>query len=225
MVVDWEHPHGIQQGVDYISLLAMLRSLLPASLYTLTSALPAGEWVLRDIDVAAAASHLDLINLMTYDFSGPWTDLTGHQSQLYTPKHPHNDAATVSCNSAVMYAFSRGVQPHKIVLGIPAYGRSFLGANKVGQQYSGSAGQEGTFEYKDLPRPGSREYVDQAVGAAFCVDGDGGFVTYDNPATIALKSEFVKSQRLAGLFYWHGAADVKGKRSLIETGYNTLHNL
>ena len=223
--VDWEHPHGIQQGIDYVYLLAALRSLLPEPTYTLTSALPAGEWVLRDIDLAAASSYLDFINLMTYDFSGPWVDRVGHQSQLFTPKHPHSDAATISCSSAVMYVLSKGVRPKGIVMGIPVYGRSFLGANKIGHPYSGSAGEEGTFEYKDLPRPNAQEHVDQSAGAAFCLGGDGGFVTYDNPQTVEMKAGFVKSHRLAGLFYWHGAADVKGERSLVETGYNKLHNL
>ena len=181
--------------------------------------------MLRDIDIAAASSLLNFILLMTYDFSGPWVDLVGHQSQLYTPKRPHNDAATISCNSVVMYTLSRGVQPDKIVMGIPVYGRSFLGADKIGKQYSGSAGNEGTFEYKDLPRPGSKEYVDKDLGAAICLGGDGGLVSYDNPETVTLKANFVKSKRLAGLFYWHGAADVKGTRSLIEKGYIKLHNL
>ena len=111
----------------------------------------------------------------------------------------------------------------KLLLGVPVYGRSFTGARGVGQLYSGHAGEEGTFEYKDLPRPGAHESVDLDVGAAYCVGGDGGFVTYDNPQTVRRKADFVKQYGLAGLFYWTGTADAQGPRSLIFNGYTAMH--
>ena len=163
---------------------------------------------------------------MTYDFAGPWTDRAGHQSQLLGPKHPHSDAARQSCDDAVRYVTAgAGVPPAKVLMGVPAYGRSFLGAGGPGQAYSGAGGEEGTFLYADLPRPGATEYVDKAVGAAYCCGGDGGFVTYDNPQTVQWKGLFVREKGLGGLFYWTGTGDPKGKRSLVETGYNTMHNL
>ena len=79
--VDWEHPSDSKQGKDYVRLLARLREVLPAPRYVLTTALPAGQWALRNIDLAAAQKHLDMINLMTYDFAGPWESETGHQAQ------------------------------------------------------------------------------------------------------------------------------------------------
>ena len=223
--IDWEHPNDSQQGIDYIKLLSTLRAFLPSPAYILTSALSASQWSLRHINVFAAASYLDFINLMTYDFTGPWVDSAGHHAQLYTPKHPHNDAATLSCDSASKFLLDCGVPSNKIVLGIPVYGRSFVGATKIGQGYSGAGGQEGTFEYKDLPRPGTKEQVDKSVGAAYCVGGDGGFVSYDNPETVKMKATLVRSLRMGGLFYWTGTGDVRGERSLIETGYNSLHHL
>lgn len=170
-------------------------------------------------------NYLDFINLMTYDFSGPWVDAAGHHAQLWAPRHPHSDAASLSCHSAVSYVISQGVPSKNVLLGIPAYGRSFLGANAIGQSYNGHGGEEGTFEYQTLPRPDSQEYVDDQVGAAYCVGGDGGFVTYDNPQTVKMKAKYVTQHRLGGLFYWTGTADAKGPRSLVETGYNTLHDL
>jgi len=111
------------------------------------------------------------------------------------------------------------------MLGIPAYGRSFVGANNIGQPYSSCAGQEGTFEYRHLPRPGAEEHVDAQVGAAYCVGGDGGFVTYDNPQTVRMKADFVKQNRLAGIFYWTGTADSPdSNRSLVYTSYTALHS-
>lgn len=223
--MDWEHPSNIQEGVDYIYLLAQLRTVLPAPRYVLTSALPAGEWALKHINLAVAQQYVDLFMVMCYDFSGPWVDRSGHQAQLYTPAQPHSDAASISCHSAVTYFLSQGVHAKKILMGIPAYGRSFVGAQGLNQPYSDSGGEDGAFDYSELPRPGAKEIVDKTVGATYCVGDDGGFVSYDNTRTVEQKAKFVTSLGLGGLFYWHIAADKRGCDSLLETGYNTLHEL
>ena len=160
---------------------------------------------------------------MTYDFSGPWTDLCGHHAQLYSPKNPHNEAARVSCSSAVVYAKSRGVKPKKILLGVPAYGRSFLGATKAGDRFVGHGGDEGTFDYKDLPRPGALVKFDEEAGAVYCVGGDGGFVTYDDARTVQMKAQFALKEGLGGLFFWTGVGDSQDSTSLVEASYRILY--
>ena len=196
---------------------------MPAPSYILTSTLPAGEWALRNIDLGKASASLDLINLMTYDFSGPWTDLCGHHSQLYSPKNPQNEAARVSCSSTVAYVQSRGVRARRILLGVPAYGRSFLGAAKVGDSFTGHGGEEGTFEYRDLPRPGAVVNFDNEAGAVYCVGGDGGFVSYDDARTVQMKAQFALTEGLAGMFFWTGTGDTLDSRSLVEASYRSLY--
>jgi chitinase len=161
---------------------------------------------------------------MAYDFSGPWIDTYGHHAQLYSPARPHSDAACLSGDSAVTYLRTKGVPLSKVILGIPAFGRSFLGVDKTTGKYTGHGGEEGIFEYKDLPRPGAQEYVDREVGAAYCTGGDGGFVSYDNPATVAMKAAYATRNGLGGLFFWTGTADAPSPRSLVETAFRTLHN-
>lgn len=221
--VDWEHPEDKSQGEDYIQLLAALRQYLPGPRYTLTSALPAGEWALQHINLHQAAYYLDFVNLMAYDYSGPWVNKCGHQAQLFTPHSPHSAEAAISCNSAVEYMKRQGVPPNKILMGVPAYGRSFTDTRGVGHAFSGQAGEEGTFEYRDLPRPGAEEHVDEHVGAAYCMGGDGGFVTYDNPHTVRMKANYVRQGGLGGLFYWTGTGDVSSidnkDRSLVWNGF------
>lgn len=218
--VDWEHPSNTAQGGDYIHLLARLREALPSPRYILTSCLPAGEWALRNIDLVKAAQSLDLLNLMAYDFAGPWTTESGHHAALHS-----SSRSPLSGQSAVSYVLRQGVAPDKLLFGVPVYGRSFLGCSKPGQRHEGVGGEEGEFDYRDLPRPGAKEGVDEKACAAFCVGGDGGFVSYDTPGAVRAKARFVVREQLAGLFYWHGAADASGERSLVETGYRALHEL
>lgn len=101
-----------------------------------------------------------------------------------------------SGSAGVGYLMAAGVPGKKILLGIPLFGRSFLHATGTGQKYKGVGGVDGTFEYKDLPRRGTKEQVDKRSVAAQCVGGDGGFVTYDNPDTVKVKAAFCKQKGL-----------------------------
>lgn len=219
--VDWEYPEGPGQGSNFLQLILKVRDLLPYPRYILTAALPASEWYLKNIDLPRCQLHLNYINLMAYDFAGSWTETSGHQAQLRTPRQP-NEQSKVSGQSAVEYLLRRGVPAYKILLGIPVYGRSFLGAKSVGQRYTGCGGVDGAFDFRQLPRPGTLEEVDREVGAAYCVGGDGGFVSYDNPDTVKMKAAYVASKHLGGLFYWTGTTDARDRRSLVQAGYSEL---
>ena len=80
--VDWEHPTTPAKGADFIALLAALRHWLPEPGYLLTTALPVGTYCLGHVDLARAGGLVDMLNLMGYDFCGPWSAHAGHQSQL-----------------------------------------------------------------------------------------------------------------------------------------------
>lgn len=237
--VAWEYPCDAQQGYDFLALLAAVRIHMPEDHYTLTAALPASKAVLQYIDLAATASYVDFVNLMAYDFFGMWTARSGHHAQLYAMNKDET-----SGSSGVSYLMSKGFPPKKILLGIPTYGRSFLAATGPGQGFRGGGGDDGTFEYNQLPRKGCKEGTDKRHVAAYCIGGDGGWVTYDNPESVKTKAGFCKQKGLGvsavpalvvcefanedmiqGLFYWNGPADSKDKsRSLVAAGFRALHS-
>ncbi|MCJ1463650.1 hypothetical protein MMC07_002258 [Pseudocyphellaria aurata] len=230
--VDWEHPGDSKQGHDFLSLLRTIRKSLPGgneaenearTNYVVTAAFPAGEWALKHVPLSEVCEYLDFINLMAYDFYGSWTKMSGHHSQLQSPNYPRDRETTPSARSAITYLLEKKFPANKILLGIPVYGRSFLGTTDAGQLHSGHAGEEGTFEYSELPRPGAEEHLEEHLGAAYCVSDDGGFVSYDTAETVQIKANPVKKQGLARLFYWTATADVSGAKSLIQNGYNALH--
>lgn len=128
---------------------------------------------------------------MSYDFTGSWSQKSGHHAQLF----PGNSTEP-SASAAIDYVLSTGFPAIKILLGVPVYGRSFFGATGPGQNYKGHGGEEGTFEYKQLPQAGTEEIINTRVVAAFCVGGDGGFVSYDNPETVKIKAGYCKEKKL-----------------------------
>lgn len=174
-----------------MALLATVRLHLPEDRYILTAALPATKTVLQFIDFSMAADYLDAVNLMAYDFFGMWTPKSGHHSQLYAMSRDEP-----SGSSGVAHLMSHGFPSGGILLGIPTYGRSFQHATGPGQKFKGGGGNDGTFEYNQLPRKGCKESVDKRHISAQCVGGDGGFVTYDNPDTVKAKAAFAKQKGL-----------------------------
>ncbi|OTB02245.1 glycoside hydrolase family 18 protein [Hypoxylon sp. CI-4A] len=223
--VDWEHPTTSKAGSDYIALLQALRKVLPSPRYLLTTALPVGEYCLKNIDLRTAGQLLDSLNLMGYDFNGPWTDVSGHHAQLLPQpglqEHVY-PALRHSCHRGVEYLVMHGFPTHKIVLGVPAYARSFAGARGMGQPFKSAA----EIDYNDLPREWIHAAtVDHSVAAASYVDnspGGKGFVSFDVPETVRRKADYVKRNGLGGLFYWTGVGDINGPESLVRAGYETL---
>lgn len=187
----WEYPSNVEQGLDFLALLATTRAYLPEDEYVLAAALPANKEILQYVDLRRVADYLDLLNLMAYDFYGLWTPRSGHHAQLYSTSKDEPSAATI-----VRYVMSRDFPAKRILLGIPAYGRSFLHASGPRQKFRGGGGEDGTFEYQQLPRRGCKEAVDKGACAAMCVGGDGGFVSYDNPDTVKMKAAFCKQKGL-----------------------------
>ncbi|MCJ1242969.1 hypothetical protein MMC30_000165 [Trapelia coarctata] len=230
--IDWEHPSTLAEGASYLSLLSTTRQHLPSPNYILTSALPAASWALRHINLPAAALHLTFFNLMAYDFYGPWSPTSGHHAQLYSPP---TFPASPSVSTAISYilALTPPIPPSKILLGIPCFGRAFPGAAGPNElfleptQIGGSTVDDRVFEYCELPLTGTTEHVDESVVGAWCLDtGAGnGWISYENAATLRTKAAFVRGYGLGGLFYWAGTGDVRGSRSLVEVGYESLHDL
>jgi len=213
------------QGRDYVALLQSIRRALPSPRYALTSALPVGAYCLRNIDLRAAAVVLDYLNLMGYDFAGPWTDVCGNHAQLFPPEGPtNNPILRTSCSGGVQFLRAAGFPDEKVLLGIPAYARYFPGAQGTGHPFKKI--DAGEIEYRELPAEWiANAIVDTKLCAAHIVDAKSkGFVSFDVPATVRMKAEWVKCQHLGGLFYWTGVGDCVGKNSLVKVGFENLHN-
>ncbi|KAI0178209.1 glycoside hydrolase superfamily [Pestalotiopsis sp. NC0098] len=226
--IDWEHPETRHDGANYMALLYELRRALPSPWFLISTALPVGQYCLKNIDLVAAGQLLDFLNLMGYDFNGPWTDVSGHQAQLHPPPGPPESIyprLRTSCHGGVDYVLSRGFPARKLILGIPLYVRAFEGAHGIGQPFK--AAHE--IDYNEIPPEWiTCANVDHHCAAASYTDtsrGGKGFASFDVPATVQMKADYVRRMGLGGLFYWTGVGDVKGPDSLVRTGYRALHGI
>ena len=221
--LDWEYPVACgltcgspEDNANFTALLAEFRRQLDAerSGLLLTIAAGAGIDKIRVTDPGAYHQYLDFINVMTYDFHGAWDPQTNHHSALFdSPNDPSTgDQALYNSNDAIEAFLSRGVPASKINLGIGYYGRGWTNVPNVnnGLYQSGTAAP-GTYEagiedWKVIKNKPGTIHTDANARATWKYDGNT-FWSYDTPAMIAEKMNYVKAQGLGGAFVWEFSGD------------------
>jgi chitinase len=227
-VVDWEYPQNDTQARDLVLLLAETRKALdayacehtPGAHYLLTVASPAGPQNYNKMRLADMDKYLDFWNLMAYDYAGSWDTTAGHQAN-WSPDAQNSTCTPFSTAHALRDYIAAGVPAHKIVVGVPLYGRSFANTSGPGSPYSGQgegSWERGVYDYKALPASGSSVHADAKVGASWSYDESSRLmVSYDTPDMVRLKARQIKEGGLGGAMYWESSGDRKGDGSLIST--------
>jgi chitinase len=156
---------------------------------------------------------------MAYDYAGSWDTNAGHQAN-WNPSSSNPASTPFSTAKAIQDYVAAGVPSHKIVVGMPLYGRSFANTEGPGKPFSGVGDgnwERGVYDYKNLPLPGCVVHTDDAMMASWCYDaGKRLMVSYDSPEVIAKKSQFIREQGLGGGMWWESSSDNKNN-SLIST--------
>ncbi|MPM78653.1 Chitinase A1 [bioreactor metagenome] len=194
--MDWEFPglswsgdpNAYDVAVDvanHVLLMRQLREtlgnqyLLTYAGYCMDKQPIAGGW--RYIDIAAVASYVDFVNIMTYDLDAA----PHHQSALYDP------SAASDCTRAVQAYLNAGMPANKLVLGIPFYGRhSWTEA----------------INYKKILELDPRSYKidnwDNAASAPYVTYNGVYYCGYDNEKSIGVKGDWVLGKGMKGLMFW-----------------------
>jgi chitinase len=214
--IDWEFPASTADMTNFTALLREFRKQLDAIHpgMTLSIAAPAGSWAYQFIDLQTVQHSLSYFNLMNYDFDGPWNYTTGFVAPLYRSlldPDPTNNA-----DYAVQSYLELGVEPDKIVFGVPFYGYEWTDVPNI---------NDGLFE-PGIPEGSGSEYNfivtienqlqkfrDPITKAPWLYDGNN-FWTYDDPVSLEFKMDYVQKHKLAGVMIWEISGDLPDGRLL-----------
>jgi chitinase len=173
--------------------------------FELTVASPAGPQNYNIMDLRNMDPYLDFWNLMAYDYAGSWDAAAGHQANL-RPSKSNAGSTPFNTEQAIEYYKRQGVAAHKIVVGMPLYGRAFENTDGLGKPYQGvgeGTWESGVLDFKVLPHAGAEERYDEEAGASYSYDpAKRKLVTYDTIDMAMKKAEWVKNQGLGGAMWW-----------------------
>lgn len=224
--IDWEYPSNAQEAADWVALLKACREEMdtyartlsnPHHHFEMTVACPAGPQNFEKLDLKGMDKYLDFWNLMAYDYAGSWDSLAGHQANLYPCRK--DSRVTPFSTARALEHYTRFIDPSKIVVGMPLYGRAFENTNGVGKPYSGigeGSWEKGVYDFKALPLPGASEYYDHESGASYSYDPNKKMlVSYDTVGMAREKASYIKNHYLGGAMWWESSGDKKGNESII----------
>jgi len=206
--------------------------------FLLTAAVPAGQSHYNPIDVAGMAAPLDWVNVMAYDFHGPWetTGPANHHAQLW--KSPCDGDGADWGARAIEYYLAKGVPASKLLLGVPFYGHGWKGVPAVNYGVCGPASglargkyESGTNDYKLLDAQGRPEFYDPTTVAHWSFNGSE-FWSYDDTDSLAAKAAYVRridepgrnGQPLRGVMFWELSGDSADTRLLTTLRENLREN-
>jgi chitinase len=229
--IDWEVPEGEPDIANTILLMQALRDALPAPKYLLSMATPSepGHW--GQYDFAHLTPLLDFYNIMTYDFHGPWTNHTGHNSPLFSNGSDPGHDGSID-DSINLYLNTLGVPPEKINLGTAFYGYEFPAAqlnSPCDCEKTTVSRTYGAYIKSRIDKDGWVQSLDLVAMAPYLTHGSptAGFITYDDPDSTARKVAYALDVRnLGGIFMWELSQDYDGKnQDLLDSMYRAFKRI
>lgn len=223
--LDWEYPGQSGAGntfrkedkQNFTLLLKELRKALGQHQilinrkkpFLLTIATGANENYILNTELDVCQQYLDFVNIMTYDFGA--NQLTGHHSNFDTPElAPHVN----SVKNAVKIHLQAGVPAHKIVVGVPFYGRVWTGvkSNINHGLYQPISSGRGARSYEEIVQNlKDKNYFqgwDDTAKSPFIFNSKiQTFVSYDNSKSLEIKYNYIRDNKLAGFMFWDYHAD------------------
>jgi chitinase len=200
--------------------------------YLLTAAVPASPALADHFEVKELSEVLDWMNIMAYDFHGAWDTTTNFNAPLYKAQGDTSDTNNV--DAAVKYYLQAGVPPKKLNLGVPFYGRGWgnVPPQENGLYQTTTELPVGTFtygyyDYWDIAtayadRNGyTRYWNDEAKVPWLYSPTDRVFITYDDPASIGYKADYIVDNGLGGAMAWDLSND---DGSLLSALFYRLHS-
>ena len=216
--IDWEFPSSSQRA-QYITLLRETRDALDklgeetGKQYSLSSAVSATY----NASMLQAAEYADNLKVMNYDYYGSWSNITGHNANLYNNSRRGSDMST---DKSIRAYLNAGIPPEKIMLGVAFYGKTWNGVSPgssepgLFQSYTTYGTEPGWTTIKSYLKDGSgyTRYWDNAAKAPFLYNATNKrWVTYSDGEQMKHLANYAKEKKLGGVFAWEYSQDMNAE--------------
>jgi chitinase len=179
------------------------------------------DYIRHSIDWKSVMPNVDVVNLMTYDLVGGDDTVTGHHTSLYS-----TPSQLESTDHAIKLLDSIGVPRNKMAIGVAFYARIYQLKDSLNYGlYRPSKFFRG-ISYHDYNKIFSIDsgYVyrwDSVAQAPYMYNASRGlFATFDDTASIRIKTKYALDHDLYGVMFWQ-LADDSFSNGLLDVIINT----
>ncbi|XP_017030622.1 chitinase-3-like protein 1 [Drosophila kikkawai] len=214
--LDWEFPSAYDEERMHLSQLLYeirtewRREKREQDILSLAVAAPEGIAIYA-YDMRELNLYADYVNLMAYDFHFYRRDtpFTGLNAPLYAHASDRSLMATFNINYTVQWWLKSGLEPHRLVVGLPTYGHSFTLVNPLNHRIGAPAsgfGQCGQLGFTTLSE--TCECAAKFIRPNYMYDPETcspylsalqEWISYENRTSIECKASYVKSLTLGGV--------------------------
>ncbi|WP_422928280.1 glycoside hydrolase family 18 protein [Singulisphaera sp. PoT] len=216
--IDWEYPDTKEEVVGFERLTRRFRKDLD-TLGTekkrhmlITMAASSNPGTLKWLNKSFLLETMDWVNVMTYDFTGDWTNYAGHHSPLFSSsKQPGNHRP--STERSMKYLIEeQGIPASRLAVGIPLYGRGF----GVKEPYASTKDApktrmpEGNYSklHQLLEKEGwTRTWDDETKNPWLLAPDHKSVIGYDDVESVTIKTDWSMKQGFRGVFFWQVNSD------------------
>ncbi|XP_017013040.2 chitinase-3-like protein 1 [Drosophila takahashii] len=236
--LDWEFPSAYDRERMHLSQLLYeirtewRREKRQQDILSLAVAAPEGI-AFYAYDIRELNLYADYVNLMAYDFHfyREDTPFTGLNAPLYARGQERSLMATFNINYTVQWWLQSGLEPQRLVVGLPTYGHSFTLVNPLNQRIGapasgyGKCGQLGFTTLSETCECAARyfkpTYAYDAESCSPYLSALQEWISYENRTSIACKANYVKSLKLGGVMVFSlNSDDLRNACSYVEKTKN-----
>jgi chitinase len=187
--IDWEYWSGYRtnavvpaESATFVNIMKLLKDELKPFGLGLSIDVGATHWSGKHF-YTDAVQYIDDVQIMCYDFTGPWSAPGPHSSFEQSI-----GSGSSSGSTGLAYWINYRKWPkEKILLGVPFYGRDF-----------DNQGGEG-ITYSDIIKLSPDAYLNDRINNIY----------YDGIVTMSRKAQYVVDNNLSGIMIWEIAQDSK----------------
>lgn len=234
--IDWEYPGGggkpgniVREGDKhrYTLLLREVRNQLDRAeqedgkQYHLSTALSADPRKNNGLEHETLSQILDFVNVMTYDYHGAFDQKTNHQAPLYSnPNDPSPRADDFFVDASMDYWANTAWDTEQLSMGLPFYARSYANVENENhglfQPFDGPARGtwgNGVYEFWDInqnikPSAAFESYWDDSAKVAWLFSPSKDvMISYSNPKSVGIKTDYARQNGFGGLMFWSFSSD------------------
>lgn len=219
--IDWETPTS-SEATSFTEMMQVIYTKVKENNpnHLVTAAIAGGMWQPPRYDLENSHQYIDYINMMTYGMVNSNGYYQNALSRSTTYANPTNLAGktltSCSIEESVEIYHTYGIPNSKIVVGVAFYGIKQTRSYDSNTQTWSNWVKESSVSYTYisniyLNNSDYQYYYDINAGVPYIMKKDGSvFVSYDNPRSIAEKSEYIVENGLAGMMYWEDGLDSTG---------------